>query len=44
MEIKLSLNTRTKRQATHQGCLPGFGGKGIEIVSGENTNILYWAD
>ncbi len=37
----------TKRQATQHGCLPrllGNGVKGIEIVYGEDKNILYWAD
>jgi hypothetical protein len=36
----------TKRQATKHGCLPsllGEGDKGIEIVHGEEKNILYWA-
>ncbi len=37
----------TKRQATQHGCLPrllGDGDEGIEIVHGEEINILYWAD
>ncbi len=37
----------TKRQATHHGCLPsllGDGDKGIEMVYGEEKNILYRAD
>jgi hypothetical protein len=37
----------TKRQATQHGCLPSWLGdedKGIEIVYGEEKNILYWAD
>jgi hypothetical protein len=39
--------TYTKRQATQHGCLPSLLGgryKGIEIVYGEEKNILYWAD
>jgi hypothetical protein len=37
----------TKRQANQHGCLPrllGDGDKGIEIVYGEEKNVLYWAD
>jgi hypothetical protein len=33
--------------ATQNGCLPsllGDGDKGIELVYGEEKNILYWAD
>jgi hypothetical protein len=40
-------DTHTKRQATQQGglpCLLGDGDKGMEIVYGEEKNILYWAD
>ena len=36
-----------RRQATQHGCLPSFldnGDKSIEIVYGEETNILYWVD
>jgi hypothetical protein len=36
----------TKRQATQHGCLRsllGDGYKGIEILYGEEKNILYWA-
>jgi hypothetical protein len=36
--------TLTKRQATQHGCLPSLlcdGDKGIEIVYGEEKNILY---
>jgi hypothetical protein len=39
--------TNTKRQATQHGILPSLLGdrdKGIVIVYGEETNILYWAD
>jgi hypothetical protein len=36
-----------KRQVTQHGSLPsllGYGDKGIEIVYGEEKNILYWAE
>jgi hypothetical protein len=40
--------TYTNRQATPHGCLPSLlgdaGDKGIEIVYGEEENILYWAE
>ncbi len=39
--------THTKRQATQHGCLPsllGDGDKGIEIVFGEEKNILNWTN
>jgi hypothetical protein len=39
--------THTKRQTTQHGCLPsllGDGDKRIEIVYGEENNILNWAD
>jgi hypothetical protein len=42
----MTRDTHYKRQATHHGCLPsllGGGDKGIEIVYGEEKNILYWA-
>jgi hypothetical protein len=42
-----SPKTHSKRKATQHGCLPillGEGDKGIEIVYGEEKNILYWAD
>jgi hypothetical protein len=40
----LRRETHTKRHATQHGCLPnllGDGDKGIEIVYGEEKNILY---
>ncbi len=43
----VSPQAHTKRQATQHGCLPSLLGdrdKGIEIESGEEKNILYWAD
>jgi hypothetical protein len=43
----LSPEAHTKRQATQHGCLPGLLGDGdnkIEIVYGEEKNILYLAD
>jgi hypothetical protein len=41
---EVAAETHTKRRATQHGCLPsllGDGYKGIEIVYGEETNILY---
>ncbi len=39
--------THMKRQATQHGCLPSLlddGDTEIEIVNGEEKNILYWAE
>ncbi len=39
--------TQTKRQTTQHGCVPILlvdGDRGIEIVYGEEKNILYKAD
>ncbi len=39
--------THIKRQATRQDCLPsllGNGDKWIDIVYGEEKNLLYWSD
>ncbi len=39
--------TQTKIQATQHGCRPSLladEDKGIEIVYGEEKNILYWTD
>jgi hypothetical protein len=43
----LSPETQTKRNATQHGCLPsllGDGDKRVEIVYGEENNILYSAN